>query len=345
MPHEVDESTGEAAAYFAERPAWHRLGTVVEEAVDSGQALKLSRLDWSVVQMPLVAEMPKGKKVPGISARIGVPGFYANVRSDNEGVLGVVSKIYKPVQNAEAFEFMDKLLKSGEIVKYESAGALKDGKVVWMLARLPSEARIADVDQQLSYVLITNRHDGAGAIRIIPTNVRVVCWNTLSWAVNSVQVGFSISHTGDVTRKVTEAREAIGLSIEGFSSYIDMGNRLSGIKIRDAEADNFFVRAVGPQDEEPQRMDRRDDWSPVNRYAFDTVSESYHDGESAAFNGEFKDTAWAALNAVTGYWDHRWRSAGKSEVRDKNRLYGSWLGKGAKEKRRASLLAEEVFLN
>ena len=68
----------ETMMYVREKP-WHGLGTRVEEAPTSADALRLAGLDWTVERKPLlVCGGPK------------VENFFANVRSSDGSVLGVV---------------------------------------------------------------------------------------------------------------------------------------------------------------------------------------------------------------------------------------------------------------
>lgn len=94
---------------------WHGLGVCVENAVSSEEALKVSGLNWNVVQQSILTE-----------EAVLIPGYKANIRDTDNKILGVVSDRYKVVQNAEAFAFTDALL--GEGVTYETAGSLQDGK-------------------------------------------------------------------------------------------------------------------------------------------------------------------------------------------------------------------------
>ncbi len=107
-----------------EKP-WHGLGTIVEEAPESADALRLAGLDWNVVQKDIFTNYGK------------VEGYKANVRDTDNQVLGVVTDRYKVIQNTDAFAFTDELLGAG--VRYETAGSLQGGKKVWLLARIPRE--------------------------------------------------------------------------------------------------------------------------------------------------------------------------------------------------------------
>ena len=99
----------ESMVYTREKP-WHGLGTKVEDAPTSADALRLAGLDWRVEQKNI--QLCGGSKVPG---------YKANVRSTDGKVLGVVSDRYRIVQNADAFEFTDSII--GGDVRYETAGS------------------------------------------------------------------------------------------------------------------------------------------------------------------------------------------------------------------------------
>ena len=141
----------ETMFYTREKP-WHGLGTGVAEAPHSADSLCLAGLDWKVVQEPVYTDA--GKEIPG---------YKANVRDTDRRVLGVVTDRYKVVQNREAFAFTDALLGSG--VRYETAGALQEGKKVWLLARLPHEYIISG-ERISPYLVFSNTHDASGAVRV-----------------------------------------------------------------------------------------------------------------------------------------------------------------------------------
>ena len=102
----------ETMFYTREKP-WHGLGTRVEEAPTSKEALELAGLNWKVLQKPIYT-----------SSGIPIKGYKANVRETDQNILGIVTDRYKVVQNEEAFKFTDDLLGAG--VRYETAGSLQD---------------------------------------------------------------------------------------------------------------------------------------------------------------------------------------------------------------------------
>ena len=184
----------ETMFYTREKP-WHGLGTRVEEAPSSADALRLAGLDWQVVQQPIYTE---GKEL--------ISGYKANVRDSDRKVLGVVSERYRIIQNEEAFSFTDALL--GQGVRYETAGSLQEGRKVWLLARLPREY-IMSGEHISPYLVFSNTHDGSGAVKVALTPVRVVCNNTLNLALDTAKRSWSMIHTGNIRDKIKEAEDTL----------------------------------------------------------------------------------------------------------------------------------------
>ena len=139
---------------------WHGLGTIVNDAPTSENALRISGLDWKVVQDDVFTD--RGERILG---------YKANIRDTDRKILGVVSDRYKVVQNTDAFSFTDELL--GQGVKYETAGSLQDGRRVWLLARMPKKY-VNGNEEICPYLVFSNSHDGTGAVKVAITPVRVV---------------------------------------------------------------------------------------------------------------------------------------------------------------------------
>lgn len=186
----------ESMFYVREKP-WHGLGTMVMEAPNSKEAIKLAGLDWEVIPEPVMSI--RGTKIEG---------YVNNVRSSDKKTLGIVSDRYKVVQNSEAFAFTDSLI--GGDVRYETAGSLKGGKQIWLLAKMPA-AKVAG-DEVEPYLCFSNTHDGTGAVKVCMTPIRVVCNNTLNLAMREAKRSWSVVHTGNIGAKLTEARHTLELA-------------------------------------------------------------------------------------------------------------------------------------
>lgn len=268
----------ESMVYTREKP-WHGLGTMVEEAPTSADALRLAELDWRVEQKNI--QLCGGSKVPG---------YKANVRSTDGKVLGVVSDRYRIVQNADAFEFTDSII--GGDVRYETAGSLNGGKKIWLLAKLP-ETEIAG-DKTEPYLCFSNTHDGSGAVRVCMTPIRVVCNNTLNLALDSAKRAWSVRHTGSLQSKMHEARACLRMANRYMGALAEKADRMANTTITRDQL-NSILDELFPVDEhtterEKQNIKKLRDEYTVCYFAPDLV--------------KFRDTAWGAYNAMSDMITH-----------------------------------------
>ena len=267
--------------YSTREKPWHGLGVVVKEAPTSEEALRLAGLDWNVVQEAIYTP-----------CREKIEGFKANVRDTDRKVLGVVSDRYKVVQNVEAFSFTDELLGHG--VRYETAGSLSGGRRVWLLARLPREYIIAG-ERISPYLVFSNTHDGSGSVKVAVTPVRVVCNNTLNLALETAQRSFSMVHTGNISDKITEARDTLFKA----ESYMDrLGaefEQLHQQKVTDAEVQKYIELLI-PLESNATRTQEKN----VNRLRED-LAMRYYDAPDLQTVGK---NAYRFINAVSDFATH-----------------------------------------
>ena len=320
MSHELDMSTGQPAVFVTGEPAWHKLGTVVSNALTSAQAIELARLNWEVEQWELKAfDRELGKEAL-------VPGKYANVRKDTGKVLGVVSEHYRIFQNHEAFNFVDALV-ADKLAMFETAGALKDGRVVWMLARIPAEYRAGGDDVVQPYILLTNSHDGSKALRIFPTTIRVVCQNTLNLALqNGLGEGLSIRHRPSLSERVAEARQKLGIIHARFDQFDAELHAMLHKEVTGMELERYFnactPTTTGKRAEERRRK----------------IVGQFRDNFNNATNTlpGMAGTAWAAYNSVSQYFDHQrnFKGANTLEKAD-HQLESIWFGSSHQAKQEA----------
>lgn len=268
----------ESMMYVREKP-WHGLGTHVEEAPTSADALRIAGLDWKVVQRNI--QVCGGAKIKN---------YRANVRDSDGTVLGVVSDRYKIVQNAEAFEFTDSLI--GGDVRYETAGSLNGGRKIWLLARLPETEIVGDKTEP--YLCFTNTHDGSGAIRVCMTPIRVVCNNTLNLALGSARRAWSVRHTGDMASKMHEARVCLEMASAYMNDLSQTADRLANTTVtRDRLReilDEMFPVTEESTDREKQNIQKLKNEYMVCYFAPDIL--------------KFRGTAWGAVNAMSDMISH-----------------------------------------
>ena len=268
----------ETMFYTREKP-WHGLETMVETAPTSADALKLAGLDWTIDGKPIYDG--NGNEIHG---------YRANTRSSDNSVLGIVGSRYQIVQNADAFEFTDALL--GEGVTYETAGSLRGGRQIWLLAKLPERYIVGDKFEP--YVCFTNTHDGTGAVRACMTPIRVVCNNTLNLALSTAKRAWSTPHRGDVKARLDEARETLLLADLYMQQLAERADKLASEKITDGEVvvilDKMFELAKDAT--ERQKKTAQDAKNEI-------VCCMLHP-DLANFIG----TKWGFINAVSDYVGH-----------------------------------------
>lgn len=331
MAHNVD-----SMMYVGEKP-WHGLGVYVgDREVTAAQAIVAAGLDWKAEKMRAFQQLKNGQYVWN--------GGYNIVRSDNERVLGRVGEKYQPLQNVEAFEFMDQIIGKGRAF-YHTAGALQFGERIWILVRVGNgegSAEISKGDVVENYVLLCNGHNGGTALDIIQTNVRVVCQNTLNMALTNKEKGhfFKFKHTRNVADKSVEVREALMAVDEKFKKFIEAGRLLHGESINRSELEEFLIRL------ELDRANEREE--SISKGAIDTFKKTERFDQliaSATRAPGNEMTLWGAVNAVTHYVDHVAipKNAGSKRWDGENdaRLNYAWFGTGAEKKERALSLALE----
>jgi phage/plasmid-like protein (TIGR03299 family) len=330
MGHELNFVNGKASMMYvqSEGMPWHGLGTPVDQALNSREAMIAAGLDNDVLQIPLTYTLPDGTVVE--TDRV------ANLRSDTHDLLGIVSKEYVPIQNYEAFSFLDGMVETGE-VKYHTAGAFTRGGRVWMLARVPRDVVVKGVDVTQAYLLLYNSHDATSSLRVFWTPIRVVCWNTCSAALrNGEGSGVSIRHTGDVPSKLEEARRVLGLARDFYDQYEQAADVLASYQPTVAQVREYFGALFPEAGKDAETGKESFKGYGNTKSARDALLGLFEHGKGADMK-EIRHTAWTAYNAVTEYLDHQTSRGATSR-----RIWMNWLGDGASVKRRAFQLALEM---
>lgn len=310
MSHELDVSkTGEVSFFSARELPWHGLGKVTENVLTASDAIKAAGLDWDVELVKLFAQYED--QMVEVEGRNGV------MRSTDGKVLGTVGTHYVPFNNSEAFQFMDNLVDSGD-AKYETAGAIRGGKIVFVTMKVPREILIGGKDLHELYLLLRTSHDGTKAISVYVTPIRVVCMNTLSLATyaQNVKQKWSVTHVSTVHGRLAEARDALQMTFKYADEFEALGNRLLATKVTDAELDGVldYVLPTKPKTHEVKAQ-------IVRLYKSSPTVTDYH------------GTAWGALQAITEYFDW-YRRTSSAEAR----LISTVDGVGAKARNAATSL-------
>jgi phage/plasmid-like protein (TIGR03299 family) len=313
MAHELEFVGGKAQmAYVGETP-WHRLGTKLPEGVSPEQMMVAAGLDWEV-------ELRKTMYM-GNNGEMLETGSNCLVRKTDAKVLSNGMKDgWKPVQNREAFEFFNEFCQAGSM-DMNTAGSLKDGQMVWALAKLSDDFELFNGDKVEGFLLFSNPHQLGKTIEIKFTPIRVVCKNTLTMALNggSTNGMFRMHHR--MTFNPETVKETLGLASYQMGEFKKVAEYLGSKKITDKKFREFLTTVFG-------ETEKRE----LNRIA-QTAYDVFETQPGAKFA---EGTYWTALNAVTYTMDHLYGRSADS------RLHNAWFAGGAKTKLDAMKTALEM---
>jgi phage/plasmid-like protein (TIGR03299 family) len=324
MSHNLATTNGKAAMFYTGDVPWHRLGTRLEQPATAREAIEVAGLAYQVELKSL-----RTNDGNAVSTR------KATVRADTNAVLGVVGNGYVPVQNSQAFGFLDAIVTDGSL-RYHTAGALGKGEKIWMLAKLPGNIRVKNSDDTVDkFLLLSNSHDGSAALRVYFTPIRVVCQNTLALAERrSEGQGVSILHKGDLQAKIKEAQEVLGFATRFYDDAEERINRLASHYPSQDQLSAYF-KEIYPDPEEGKDNARA---TNIRQELHRLFEEGIgHD------TPEIKHSSWMAFNAVTEFVDHVRPSRGTNDGdRASRRLDSIWFGSGARLKQQAWHLALQM---
>lgn len=309
MSHGLEIINDEAQMFYRGKTPWHGLGRMIEQdqTLTSEEAIVAAGLDWSVETKPLY--LADGTIAPS----------NAVVRTDRNEILGVVGKNYTPLQNTKAFEFFDKFVSSGQVT-YEAAGSLKDGKKVWVLAKINRDPIVvAGNDIVNKYVLLSNGHDGLHSLRVGFTPIRVICANTEAMAINSeMSKLLRVKHGVNIETNLDKIAEIMDIANAQFEATAEQYRFLASRQINSSDLEKFIkLTFTGPK-----YMELEKEGLEVNKRLIQKIIPLFEKGRGNDMP-EIKGTAWAAYNAVTEYLQHE-----KGNSNDA-RLDSIWFGQGA----------------
>jgi phage/plasmid-like protein (TIGR03299 family) len=323
MGHDIDFSTGKPAiAYVGETP-WHGLGEELPRGQPIETWLKAAKLDWELKRLP-VQYLVEGKLRT-------MDDRFVLVRSDTSAALSVVSPDYQIVQPKEVLGFFRDLVEEFGY-SLETAGALNGGRKFWALAKTGRTAAVGGngKDELAAYVLLATSCDKTLATTAAFTSVRVVCQNTLFFAMDDVRKrkrpAKKVSHNFHFDS--TQVKKDLGLIDAAWSAFMEQAAKMAAHRMETKEAASFFETLLVPAISKPLTQ----------------KSLREHEALMGLFTAApgqdlvtAKGTLWGAINATTYYVDHvRKKSAG-------DRLDSSWFGVGAALKDKAWVTATNLL--
>jgi phage/plasmid-like protein (TIGR03299 family) len=304
----------ESMFYVGQKP-WHGLGTVIQDGfISPKEALTLAGLNWKVETEPCF-----------LSDGTRVPKTMITRRDTDKSILGTVGDRYHPLQNEDAFNWFEPFIESRS-ASFETAGSLKDGKVVWVLAKtnIP-KAEVCKNDVIDSYILLSHSHDGTLSIRGGFTPIRVVCNNTLSMShKNASSKLLRMKHTKNSKIAMEKVREIMDIANSDFIATIEQYKYLASKAINKKDLERYITLSFNNSDDAEKELRK----STIER-----VEYLFEHGQGHELAGK---TYWGAYQAANEYLNYE-----KGRTQD-NRLHNLWFGTGVEQNNKMLQVATDM---
>jgi phage/plasmid-like protein (TIGR03299 family) len=307
MAHNLETVNGEVAFALRGAPAWHNLANRIfakDEEVTTQLMLDEAKLsNWNVRLSPITDFVPESWNDVSNAQLV----MRTNPFNQETDILATVGKRYKPVQNEELFAFADNIHDADPACRWESAGSLKNGKVVFGTVEIP-RTMVLDPqganDETKLYLIVWTSHDGSVAVQAAVTPVRVVCQNTLNLAMRNAKQSFKIRHTQTAEGKIQIARETLGLTLGYFDEFEKEAKALFETSVTDKKF-HEIIRAIYPKPE-------KDTKGALTKWENKVVllDDLYFNSPTQT---NIKGTAWGVVNALTERLDYYRTARGKSD--------------------------------
>lgn len=323
MAHDINFHNGQHSLMLADNKAWHNLGTVVDGAFTWADCInQVPELNFEVEKRQL------GIMLDGIYQQVESWGIF---RKDDNQMLGSVGSVYNPIQIKYAFEFVDTLMQAENGAHYESAGVLGNGERFFVTARLPHcDYEVTEGDLHQSYLLFSSSHDGSLAAQAKIVQERVVCSNTLGFALREKGTAARIKHTTNADYKLEQARKMMKKTSMNIK---EIEEKLKSLAVRKVEKRTMMNVLNSLFD-----INLEDEVGTRKKNTIMDILDIYADNDNNAFPQQ-KGTAFNLLNAITNHTDHkrgvRQTKGRENQSPDQLRADSALFGEGEKFKQKA----------
>jgi len=311
----------ESGVTFGER-SWHgkedNRSADDEARYSMERTLELSGMDWETVKVPLVVAPEQGE-LSGAEAT----DCFGVFRTDINRCLAHVGSDYTCLKNRDIFERFQPFADARQLA-FESAGALDEGRRVYVQARLShDDIDIGGGDLIKPLLLLASSHDCSLATHIGFTPQRVVCDNTLSAAIGRGGL-LRVKHTKGQQEALDSLMETVDLARGQFVASCEKYHELLETPINSKDLEKYVKLVLDIVEVDDKKISQR----TVNQFEKIVTLALYGKGQSPD-----KLTAWSAYNGVTEWTSHFRQS-------DQNtRLKSVWFGASQKTNRKALDLA------
>lgn len=321
MAHELSiRENGFVEMAFTGDTPWHGLGQELPEGQTLEEWQIAAGMDWEVLPSTVQYQVATAK---GVETK-AFPEQKVLFRSDTLTPLSTVGHKYKIVQPKEVLEFFRDLTENNDM-KLSTAGVLFGGRRFWALAEVGESFKLNGEDEVKGNLLLTTSVDGTLATTAKFVSTRVVCNNTLSWAMREEDRGLvKVSHRTNFDPEAVKID--MDLYESSWSNFMDSIKRMSETKVTDELANQFFTEMA------------TDKKGSVSRLKVERLDNFYRSGIGSEMS---TGTVWGLLNAATEMYTH---GTNNTKGDSSNKFWSAYNGVWAKEKTKAYELLNEKYL-
>lgn len=305
--------------------AWHGQGVVTEGTLPAREAFETADALFTVEKRELklpthVFDPESNGYLPG-RVCYQPTSHFGVVRTDTQALLGVVSKQYEIVQN-------DSLLRMAEFIREEvdmdCVIVLSNGSKVCFTATLRgAETDIVPGDTVKRRIVGYLGHDGKTGCGAKFTNIRVVCQNTLTAAMQDSGARSSITHKNGANNNFDALISSIDVARQDFVTECNLMREFSRASMGHSQF-NEFVDEVYNIDE-----------SQVFRKR-DKLCQAFRMG----YGSEYAPmSVWAGVNAITQI---ETSTRGTTAAKGRSQFARGTFGAGAQISKRAFAVARDL---
>ena len=227
----------------------------------------------------------------------------ALVREDTNDIVGVHSDGYRPFQNQELFELLDKVsnMTGLELTK---GGLFKEGRRVYVQMK-SADLRLGN-DLIKGYLTGINSFDGSTSLAFGHSNTTISCMNTFFRVMQGLQN--KVRHTKSLSLKVEDICRRLDVVLEEEKETFRFITELSETRFDDLLKEKVTRKLFGIKPE--VNLNDEDSISTRTR---NNLSRFYID-----LNGEINqkgDNLWGLFSGVTKYTTHSYSKNDNTEVK------------------------------
>lgn len=258
---------------------WENIGTTINETkIDD--VLVEAGLDYTVIASPLFTEM-NGKKIEVKSNNV--------IMKSTGDICGVVSDKYVPMQNKDAFDFINYI---NEDIHFVKAGETKSG-LVYVIGEL-NEMNILG-DNFKTHLIFQNSHNGKYQLAMSICPLRIICQNQFNLSFKESNATYLIRHTKNVESRMAIASESLHKISDYMNSFKQKAELFAQQKV-DATQVTKFINYMFPE---------KEGMSDNALIKLEDEKAKFLKAYNADDNQNFKGSAWGLLNGLTDYITHK----------------------------------------